>query len=63
MTKDCIEIALNIMSATDDKSVRIGYNSPGALASVNHLHIHLVHVEHELYIENIVSYLQLFKRK
>lgn len=56
ITKDCIEVALTIMSSTDDKAIRIGYNSPGALASVNHLHLHLVHVEHDLYIENIVSF-------
>jgi GDP-D-glucose phosphorylase len=55
LTKECIQIALNIMKATDDKSIRIGYNSPGALASVNHLHMHIVHVEHDLYIEDIVS--------
>lgn len=55
ITEDCIKIALNIMSSTDDKSIRIGYNSPGALASVNHLHLHLLSIEHDLYVEDVVS--------
>lgn len=55
ITKEAIEVALNIMQATNDKAVRIGYNSPGALASVNHLHLHIVYVEHDLYIEDVVS--------
>jgi GDP-D-glucose phosphorylase len=55
MTRDCLEIALHIMTATDDKSIKIGYNSPGALASVNHLHLHLLQIDHELYVESVVS--------
>ncbi|KAG5673930.1 hypothetical protein PVAND_003931 [Polypedilum vanderplanki] len=53
MTKDCLEIAFNIMTSTDDKSIKIGYNSPGALASVNHLHLHLLYIEHDLYVEDV----------
>lgn len=51
MTLNCLEVALEIMKSTDDRSIRLGYNSPGALASVNHLHIHLISLPHQLYVE------------
>lgn len=60
MTKECLHVALKIMTSTDDKSIKIGYNSPGALASVNHLHLHLLHLEHELYVEDVVSFWHIF---
>lgn len=55
MTLKCLELALIVMKSTTDKAIRLGYNSPGALASVNHLHLHLLHVERELYVEVVVS--------
>lgn len=55
MTLQCLTLALEIMNSTCDRAIRLGYNSPGALASVNHLHLHLLHVEHELYVEVVVS--------
>jgi GDP-D-glucose phosphorylase len=55
MTQNCLELGLSIMKATNDRAIRLGYNSPGALASVNHLHLHLIHVERDLYIEAVVS--------
>lgn len=55
MTLQCLELALRIMLSTDDKSIRLGYNSPGALASVNHLHLHLLCLPEELYVEFVVS--------
>lgn len=54
MTKQCLELAVNIMNSTDDTSIRLGYNSPGALASVNHLHLHLISLPHELFVEVVV---------
>lgn len=59
MTKNCLELGLGIMNETSDRSIRIGYNSPGALASVNHLHLHLLQVEKELYVEIVVSFLDI----
>ena len=56
MTQVCLELAIEIMKSTEDRSIRLGYNSPGALASVNHLHLHLLHVDRELYTEVIVSF-------
>jgi GDP-D-glucose phosphorylase len=55
MTQNCLELGLSIMRATNDRAIRLGYNSPGALASVNHLHLHLLHVERELFVEVVVS--------
>lgn len=58
MTRDALELAMKIMRAVDDEALRIGFNSPGALASVNHLHMHMVYVEKDLYVECVVSYCQ-----
>lgn len=55
MTRQCLEVALDIMRSTNDQSIRLGYNSPGALASVNHLHIHLLSLPQKLYVEVVVS--------
>lgn len=54
MTLKCLELAFEIMNSTEDKSIRLGYNSPGALASVNHLHLHLLCLSQELYVEFVV---------
>lgn len=53
MTSKCIEIGLKLVSSTNDRAVRIGFNSPGAFASVNHLHMHMIYIEQELYVEKI----------
>lgn len=54
LTSDAITIAIDILMAFDDKNFWIGYNSPGALASVNHLHLHLYYKEYELMIDGQV---------
>lgn len=43
------------------RSFRIGYNSPGALASVNHLHLHLLYIERKLYLTEVVKAKMLLK--
>lgn len=55
INKESIEFAIDLITGLNDRSYRIGYNSLGALASVNHLHLHLLHVPEKLYIENAVS--------
>lgn len=55
MTREGLQLACKIIREIDDRTVRIGYNSPGALASVNHLHLHLLYVDRELYVETVVS--------
>ncbi|XP_017461378.1 PREDICTED: GDP-D-glucose phosphorylase 1 [Rhagoletis zephyria] len=47
--KFCITFLLSLRD--EEKSFRIGYNSPGALASVNHLHLHLLYITTDLYID------------
>uniref|UniRef100_A0A1A9WTA9 GDP-D-glucose phosphorylase 1 n=1 Tax=Glossina brevipalpis TaxID=37001 RepID=A0A1A9WTA9_9MUSC len=42
-----------LWSLDEDCGFRIGYNSPGALASVNHLHLHLINIEKDLYIDHV----------
>lgn len=55
MTKECIEFAIDLITGFEDRSYRIAYNSLGAFASVNHLHLHLIHVPEKLYTEDAVS--------
>ncbi|XP_031639769.1 GDP-D-glucose phosphorylase 1 [Contarinia nasturtii] len=52
MNKECIEFAIDLMTGLDDHGYRLGYNSLGAFASVNHLHLHLIHVPEKLYLED-----------
>lgn len=52
LSKDTIEFAIRLMWCLDDRRFRIGYNSPGALASVNHLHLHLLLLEQTLFVED-----------
>jgi hypothetical protein len=55
LNEKALQISIEIMKSFKDKSFIIGYNSPGAFSSVNHLHVQLVRVEKALYVENIVS--------
>ncbi|EDW69340.2 GDP-D-glucose phosphorylase 1 [Drosophila virilis] len=52
-TLSALSFCVNFMRNIDDGAVRLGYNSPGALASVNHLHFHIVHIPRDLYIDNV----------
>lgn len=61
MNEKCLQIALEIIRSTEDNYFRIGYNSPGALASVNHLHVHLLYIEKDLYLEDCVSSIRHLK--
>lgn len=58
LTTESICTAIGILTGFQDRRFRIGYNSPGALASVNHLHLHLFYIEEELYVEKAVSSLE-----
>lgn len=50
----CVDLLMSLLKE-DERNFRIGYNSPGALASVNHLHLHLMFIERDLYIDHAVS--------
>ncbi|XP_055840504.1 GDP-D-glucose phosphorylase 1 [Episyrphus balteatus] len=51
ITEKALEFSIEFLLSIDEKDYRIGYNSPGALASVNHLHLHLMYMDFDLYIE------------
>lgn len=55
LTASAVECGIEVLRQLNDRRYRIGYNSPGAWASVNHLHMHLLKIEEELYIERVVS--------
>lgn len=51
LTEDAIFFALLFISNSKNSCLRLGFNSLGAAASVNHLHWHVYHFEHELAVE------------
>lgn len=51
---DLVEFCVRLLIGFADERFKIGYNSPGALASVNHLHAHLIYLENRLAIEDVV---------
>lgn len=53
LTKSSISFAIRFLTSLNERCWRIGYNSPGALASVNHLHLHLMKIDEELYVEGV----------
>lgn len=55
LTRESMSFAIQLLHNLNDKHFRIGYNSPGALASVNHLHLHLLYIEQYLCIEDVVT--------
>lgn len=52
LTAVAIKGVIDLLGDFDDPNFRIGYNSPGANASVNHLHLHLLYIEPRLYIDS-----------
>lgn len=60
LTKESIRCACNILYGFADKNYHIGFNSPGAFASVNHLHLHLLYIETPLSIQNHVRMPSIF---
>lgn len=59
LNQSAVEFSIDVLRQFDDRRYRIGFNSPGAWASVNHLHMHLLKIEEELYIERVVSDLSI----
>lgn len=57
LSEVAIEYSLALLAKLDSRRFRMGFNSPGALASVNHLHLHVVDVTKELFSEHFVSWL------
>lgn len=55
LNADSISFALAFLAKIKDSGFKIGFNSPGALASVNHLHLHLMQIDVELFVEKCVN--------
>ena len=48
-----MHLAISVLCLSDNQSLRLGFNSLGAMASVNHLHWHLYYLEYKLAIESL----------
>ncbi|RWS16854.1 GDP-D-glucose phosphorylase 1-like protein [Dinothrombium tinctorium] len=53
LTKDSLKLAICLICLSGNKSFRLGFNSLGAAASVNHQHWHLYYFDFELQLECI----------
>lgn len=53
MTESALHMAVSIVALTDFQGLRLGFNSPGSTASVNHLHWHIYYFNHRLPIEDL----------
>ncbi|XP_071041783.1 GDP-D-glucose phosphorylase 1 isoform X1 [Parasteatoda tepidariorum] len=47
-----LRLAVESLLISNDRYLRVGFNSLGAYASVNHLHFHLYYLRYNLYLEN-----------
>lgn len=55
LTSEGLAFCLDMLMKLNNPAYRVGYNSPLALASVNHFHLHLLHMPSaELYVESVV---------
>uniref|UniRef100_UPI0037E7E4F4 GDP-D-glucose phosphorylase 1 n=1 Tax=Semicossyphus pulcher TaxID=241346 RepID=UPI0037E7E4F4 len=52
LTRFAIQVGIESVLLSSDPGFRVGFNSLGAFASVNHLHLHGYYLEHELKIES-----------
>lgn len=53
LTKFAIRVGIESVLLSSDPGFRVGFNSLGAFASVNHLHLHGYYLDHELKIESM----------
>uniref|UniRef100_A0A8C4TD16 GDP-D-glucose phosphorylase 1 n=1 Tax=Erpetoichthys calabaricus TaxID=27687 RepID=A0A8C4TD16_ERPCA len=51
LTMDAIRIGIESVLLSSDPGFRVGFNSLGAFASVNHLHLHCYYLNHRLLLE------------
>lgn len=56
LTHDAIKFSIRLLRILNSSKYKIGYNSPGAAASVNHLHLHLIHMNDEFFAQRAVSF-------
>ncbi|XP_072241290.1 GDP-D-glucose phosphorylase 1 [Leuresthes tenuis] len=53
LTRSAVQVGIESVLLSSDPGFRVGFNSLGAFASVNHLHLHGYYLEHELMIESM----------
>ncbi|XP_034733965.1 GDP-D-glucose phosphorylase 1 [Etheostoma cragini] len=53
LTSFTIQVGIESVLLSTDPGFRVGFNSLGAFASVNHLHLHGYYLDHELKIESM----------
>lgn len=53
LTKFAVEVGIETVFLSSSPGFRVGFNSLGAFASVNHLHLHGYYLDHELALESI----------
>ncbi|XP_068459578.1 GDP-D-glucose phosphorylase 1 isoform X1 [Clinocottus analis] len=53
MTSFAMQVGIECMLLSSNPGFRVGFNSLGAFASVNHLHLHGYYLDHELKIESM----------
>lgn len=52
LTRTAVQVGIESVLLSSDPGFRVGFNSLGAFASVNHLHLHGYYLDHELKIES-----------
>ncbi|KAM9753406.1 GDP-D-glucose phosphorylase 1 isoform 2-T2 [Menidia menidia] len=52
LTRSAVQVGIESVLLSSDPGFRVGFNSLGAFASVNHLHLHGYYLDHELKIES-----------
>ncbi|XP_041853944.1 GDP-D-glucose phosphorylase 1 [Melanotaenia boesemani] len=53
LTRSAVQFGIESVLLSSDPGFRVGFNSLGAFASVNHLHLHGYYLDHELKIESM----------
>lgn len=53
LTEDSLRLAIQFLCLSDQQSLRLGFNSAGAMASVNHQHWHIYYFEYKLTVEDL----------
>jgi len=52
-TAESLRLAISVLALSGGQTLRLGFNSLGAMASVNHLHWHLYYYDYDLLIESL----------
>ncbi|XP_061578561.1 GDP-D-glucose phosphorylase 1 [Cololabis saira] len=53
LTRSAVQVGIDSVLLSSDPGFRVGFNSLGAFASVNHLHLHGYYLDHKLKIESM----------